>query len=166
VRVALLLTPVFAAALAFGCGSDKAMTLEEYLQGVEGLMGQLHAQEAPLLGTLESSDDVGELKAALAQYPEVERTFVTGLKTLDPPEEASVAHENAIAASGDFIDALVTAIDDTAGAQTVESFFNVANSAQIAVASGSVTVACNGLQELADANGIEVAMGCPVDEDA
>jgi len=146
---------------ACGGGGGKPMTLDEYFQGLKALSTELHTEEAPILSTLRDSQNVQNLKSALAHYPDVVTAYLKGLAELKPPEQASQAHRDAVTASTLFRDALKTAIKDTQNVTTVDDFFKAANVGQIVVSSNSVPVACNALQQVADVNKITVDLGCP-----
>lgn len=163
-RLSLLVTIVAPVALAAACGGGgKPLTLDEYFQGLKAVSIELHTQEAPILSTLNDSQNVQELKDALAHYPDVVTAYLKGLEDLKPPEEASQAHRDAVTAGTQFRDALKTAIKDTQNVTTVDDFFGAANAGQIFVASNSIPVACDALQQVADNNQITVDLGCPAE---
>lgn len=156
-----------AAAILFACGGgggeSKPLTLEEYFQEVQALAAELNAGEEPILATLRNSENVEDLKGALAQYPDVVSAYLKELQKLTAPAEAAEAHATAVQASQEFQDAVKTAMADTRESTTVDGFFAAANAVQIAVTSQSMAVACDGLQQVADEHQVSVDLGCPAE---
>ena len=162
-KVAPLLLASIAILLAGACGGsgEKSLTLEEYFQQVQPLVDELHTGEAPILATLGASQDPQHLKEALADYPAVVDPYLSGLRNLQPPEEAAEAHADAVRAGEEFTSAIATAIQDTQTATTADDFFAAANSVQIAIASEGMSVTCGRLQQVADDNEIDIDLDCP-----
>jgi hypothetical protein len=144
-----------------GGGSGKPLTLDEYFQELKALSTDLHTGEAPILSTLSNSQNVQELKDALAQYPVVADAYLKGLTKLDPPEQAKQAHADAVTAGKDFLDAVQKAIKDTQNVTNVDDFFATADAVQITISSQSMTVACSALQQVAVDSKITADLGCP-----
>jgi hypothetical protein len=162
-RVALPLVSIAltAALVACGGGSDKPLTLEQYFEKIDTLTQELRDKETPILDTLGTSDEVGRLKGALGLYPDAVEEYLSGLQDITPPAEATEAHANAVTASEQFLETLNQAVEDTRNAATVDNFFAAADAVSISVSSESMTVSCAGLQQVADAQNVDIDLSCP-----
>lgn len=145
-------------------GPSGPLTLAEYFDELEGASGDLDERTASLLETLETSSDVGELKEAASEYPDVLSDFIEDLDALEAPSEAAAAHQDAIDAGQAFLDLLTGVVDEAEEAETEAELLEVFGSDELAVASTAFSDTCVALQTIADDNEIDADLGCEDEE--
>ena len=155
-----LSTGALACADGDGGGPSGPLTLAEYFDELEGVARDLDERTASLVETLETSDDVGELREAASQYPDILSDFIEDLEALEPPGEAAAAHQDTIDAGEAFLDLLTGAVDDAEQVETEAEFLEVFGSDELLSASTSFSETCVALQTIADGNAIDVDLGC------
>ena len=143
-----------------GGGSAGALTLEEYFDELEGSSAELDERTASVVETLETSDDLEELREAASQYPDILGDFVEDLEAQEAPGEAADAHQDAIDAGVAFLDLLTGVVDEAEQAETVDDFVAALGSDAVETASDEFTRTCLALQSMADDNRIDVDLGC------
>ena len=184
-KLLLTLVPVLAlATAAAACGGDGGrLTLEEYFERFAAIQERMEAlvEEAdtsqpavtvtpatPGAATAEAASDQEQIDAQLeplaASLP-VLADFTEALVGIDPPAEVEDLHN-------EFVDMLreVTAInqdivdqlEDAASSSDLEEVVESTRPQFIRVLERGARV-CSELQEVADANGIDVDLGCEVE---
>ena len=156
-------------AIAVGCGGNGELTLEEYFQRVDVVLGQTGEQldvvrEFDERVTPDSTEEdlLDAFREWFREMATVLGEGIDGMENIEPPAEAEEAHEEWLAAS-----ALVEAVsqdllDEVETADDLEDF--VARP-EFVEASERGSEACLGLQGIADANGIDVDLECEEEEE-
>jgi uncharacterized phage infection (PIP) family protein YhgE len=167
VRRFALLVAVFAlvalGASAGACGDGgggSPTALEEYFNEVEDSAGTLDERTAAVAATLETSDDLDDLKNAAGQYPDILSDFLEDLQALPPANEAAALQQDAIDSGQAFLDLLSDAVDEAEQVETEAEFVAALASDEVENASDEFTRTCLALQALAGDNDIDVDLGC------
>jgi hypothetical protein len=159
-RATVLLAVLAASVLTIaGCSSDGA-SLDDYFADLEALSAVMEQGAAPAFETLDSSDDLTELKAAFGQLPVLLDDYVTGLEDLDPPEEAKESHQAAVTAGQSFLTQLTALDEEVQATGTLDEFIETAGSDSVQAASDELEARCSELQQIAEENDIEVDLAC------
>lgn len=145
-----------------GTASSADADLEAYFTDVEDLGQTVDGDAASLFNTLNSSQDLEELKDAYGQIVEIFSTFLDGMKDIDPPEEVADEHAAAISSSEDFLAELESANDAAQDTTTLDEFTAAADTPTLSQLNDIVSGTCDDLQAIADANAIDVDLGCEV----
>jgi hypothetical protein len=150
---------------AAACGGDDGggdpLAREEYLASVQSLVAEYKTAQDNAFAILIEADDLGELKDAFAQLPESLDTFVSGLEGLEPPDEAATEHDEAVEAGNAFLERLQEVNDEALDAESVDVFVATAGNDELLELSDNFNATCPPLQDIADANNIDIDIGCP-----
>lgn len=164
--VALLLA---VGAIAVSCGDSNELTLEEYLRRIEALSDQADERFEPLVEALNQEFDAepDRLEATReffrADIPIV-RDFLEGVDDLEPPAEVEGPHEETVAAGAEFLEILEDFTDRITGVESTSELEELLDDPELEAASGRFEEPCFALQDIADANGIDVDLKCEDEE--
>lgn len=166
-----LLVPLLATLLllalgttAVACG-DGGLSLDEYFQRVDELDeatdAQLEELQDAFPGAYEQPAPTRDFfNAALPIFTH----FVDALDEIDPPSEVEDAHNEAVASGRAFTEALEDFADRLAGVETsseLEDLFSeLDEDPEFTAAEERFDAACFALQDIADANDIEIELDC------
>jgi hypothetical protein len=161
--------------VAGACGGDGELTLEEYFQQVDVVLGQtgerLDVVGELVEGVTPDSTDEEFLDALREWLPEMATVLgegIDGMENIEPPAEAEEAHEEWLAASA-LVEAvsqdLLDELEEVETADDLEDFVARVYEPEFAEASERGLEACLGLQGIADANGIDVDLECEEEEE-
>ena len=151
--------------LAGACDGDDGLTLEEYFQQVETLDEELDERVEALEFTEEfasEEEDTLAFQGYFAAGVPILAEFVDALDDLDPPAEIEDAHEEVVDSGRDFVteyEELVNELLADAGPSSALSL-RAFDNPEYEAASDRFLHACFALQDIADANGIEVDLTC------
>jgi hypothetical protein len=158
-----------------GCnGGGGALTLEEYFAELQRLDDEESARSDELDQQIEEETDgltdeaevIEIFKGYLPQFRESLERFVSNLGDLNPPDEAQEAHNEAVAAGEDFIDAFDAASGEIEDAQTFAEFGEIFEGGEVSAAGDRFTDACLDLEQIAADNNIDVDLDCDDEEAA
>ncbi len=153
-------------ALAAACDGDDGLTLEEYFQKVEALDEELDERaEALALEFPEEfaseEEEVSAIQGFFAAAVPILAEFVDAIDDLDPPAEIEDAHEEVVDSGRDFVteaEELTNELADVGSSS--ELSLEVFDDPEYEAASDRFLQACFALQDIADANGIDVDLTC------
>ena len=152
--VALIALFTVTAAVA-ACGGDDALSDQEYLQRMDAIDKTTDSRfEAEVFGAEDANAKTGG--QAFVNIASDVRDQVDKLK---PSDDAKNAHEELVAALGEFVTKGEGAIDELSEDDPVESFFQ-----NEAFDSTRVDEAFCAIQDLADEKNIDADVGCDQDE--
>ncbi len=158
----VLLLVVGTSAEACGGGDDE-LTLEEYFQQVDVVLGQTEERLDELVEGVTPGLTHEEFEDALREWlPEMATVLgegIDGMENIEPPAEAEEAHQEWLAASA-LVEAASQDLLDKLEADDLEGFVAIVYEPEFAEASERGSEACLGLQGVADANGIDVDLEC------
>jgi hypothetical protein len=148
-------------------GGGGATSLGAYLREVNDV------QE----GVSAATDDIGEdsqqafsdparARQAMSAAIDVAESAVTALEAIDPPEEASTAHANLIAAGENLVDVATALSAELQGMSAGAEFDAFAEEAQaegsdLSNAIDEMVTACEALQIISEENKTSVDLACP-----
>ena len=169
-----LIVPLFIVALllavgatAVGCGGNGELTLEEYFQQVDTLDQDAEARIEALELPEEFASEEEQVLAVqdfFAVSVPIIADFVDAIDDLDPPAEAEDAHNEAVDAGRDFVteaEDLTNELADVGSSSELEEVFDAP---EYDAASDRFDQACFDLQDIADANSIDVDLTCEDEE--
>ncbi len=105
-----------------------------------------------------------EVISAFEQSGEAMSEFITALEELDPPAEAEVAHDEALAALRRSRDAVPDLLNSFVTVQSLDDISAAINASTFGDTQPRVTAACIELQQVADDAGIEADLRCGADD--
>ncbi len=164
------------ATVAAGCGGDDELTLEEYFQQVDVVLGQARERFDVVEGEFDEgvapdSTDEEALDAFRESFVKMVTVLgegIDGMENIEPPAEAEEAHEEWLAAAA-LVEALTQGLldelEEVETADDLEDFVARVYEPEFAEASERGLEACLGLQGIADANGIDVDLECEEEEE-
>ena len=155
-RIILAFFALLAVALALAaCGGDDALSHEEYFRKMDEIDKATDSRfEAEVFGAEDANAKTGG--QAFVNIASDVREQVDKLK---PPDGAKDAHEELVAALGEFVTKSGGAIDELSEDDPVEAFFQ-----NEAFDSTRVDEAFCAIQDLADEKNIDADVGCDQDE--
>jgi hypothetical protein len=154
--------------MAVGCGDDEELSIEEYFQRAESIMDDATAR----LEALEDDgfegefapeeDPVTSMRDFFDSTAAIIRGTVDELEDLNPPSEAEDAHADFVGAVGTQVELFDDLADSLAEAQSLFGAEELAEEfgVESEPVSADIAQACFTLQDIADANGIDVDLGC------
>ena len=155
------------AVLAAACGGNGGLTLEEYLQQLETLDQEAEAGIEALEFPEEFASEEEQVLAFqdfFAAVVPIIADLVDAIDDLDPPAEAEDAHNEAVDAGRDFVteaEDLTNELADVGSSSELEEVFDAP---EYDAASDRFDQACFDLQDIADANSIDVDLTCEDEE--
>lgn len=168
--IAALLLAVGAAGTACGGGNgDGELTLEEYFLRFEGAQDEADERFEPLVEALnqEFDSEAEQIEATRdfinADIP-ILRDFVHAVDDLDPPAEVEDPHEEAVAGGAELVEFLQDFTDRFADVESTSELEELLDAPELEAASDRFDKACFALQDIADANGIDVDLECEDEE--
>lgn len=155
---------------AAACGGGGGLSLEEYFTQIEELSDELETRgtdaeqtfNEELVGAQSNDEAIDAIEAFIGEAIEISSNFREGMDDLDPPSETAELHNQAVDAFDDTIAEFEEARSDLQAAESEDELLEVANDLETRfddVTSAS-TEACNGLQEIAGENEIDVDLQC------
>lgn len=149
--------------LAAACDGDDGLTLEEYFQQVEALDDELDER----FEALELREEVASQEEQVLLFQDffaavipILAEFVDAIDDLDPPAEVEDAHEEVVDSGREFVadaEELTNELADVGSSSELEEVFD---DPEYEAASDRFLQACFALQDIADANGIDVVLTC------
>ena len=162
VAAVALLVAAFAA-----CDGDGGLTLEEYFQQLETLDQDAEAG-IEALGFPEEFASEEERVLAIQDFfaasVPIIANFVDAIDDLDPPTEAEDAHNEAVDAGRDFVIEAEDLTNELADVESSSELEEVFDAPEYDAASDRFDQACFDLQDIADANSIDVDLTCEDEE--
>lgn len=143
------------------------LTLDEYFEGLAKLDAEhderateLEEKANEALASAESAEDaIKAFQDQMSGALEAGKDFVDGIDDLNPPAEAEEAHEAAVEAGREVIEAFEAekeALDDAESLDDVDAAF----SGDFETVAASFEQTCLALQAIADDNGIDEDLDC------
>ena len=152
--------------LAAACGGD-GLTLEEYFQQLEALdqdaEAGIEALELPEEFASEE-EQVAAFQDFFAASVPIIAEFVDAIDDLEPPAEIEDAHEEAVDSGRDFVTEAEELTNELADVGSSSELVEVFDAPEYEAASDRFDQACFALQDIADANGIDVDLTCEDEE--
>ncbi len=164
---ALFLIAAALLALVAACDGDDGLTLEEYFQELETLDQDAEAGIEALEFPEEFASEAEQIEAFqdfFAAIIPILAEFVDAIDDLDPPAEVEDAHEEAVDSGREFVtdaEELTNELADVGSASELEEVFD---DPEYEAASDRFDQACFALQDIAEANGIDVDLTCDDEE--
>lgn len=148
------------AMLGAACSDDDggALTLDAYFEKLQKLDDQFEEDSAALDAAFESQD-LDDIKSAVADGTDSTEEFIDDLDALEPPADAQEAHDEAVTAGKEFLVALRDFNDDVQDADSTDALQEIPFDA-IGEASDAFNDACLGLEALAADKDIELDLNC------
>ncbi len=149
--------------IAAACDDDDGLTLEEYFQQVEALDEELDERVEALDFPEEfasEEEDALAFKDFFAAVVPILAELVDAIDDLDPPAEVEDAHNETVDSGREFVadaDELTNELADVGSSSELEELFD---DPEYVAASDRFDQACFALQDIADANGIDVELTC------
>lgn len=151
-------------------GSGGALTLDEYFAELEriGDDADTASDEIELPG-LDADASFDESRAAFVDYFEqatdIVEDGVQDIRALDPPDEASDAHDRYVEGLAKIMDASNDLLDEIEDADEEEFDEILGGEDPFEAIDDEVTEACADLQAIADDNGVDVDLDCDEEND-
>jgi hypothetical protein len=148
---------------ACGGGGDDEGGLEEYLQQLEASLQDIRGQFDPLEAEFpQAFVEPEDTRGALNAIAEVTAESHDALDEIEPPEEARQAHSEFLDSAAAYQGFLEDVVGQLAGMDSMAEVEQVLaeNASELDAARVRSGAACNGLQDIADENGIAVDLGC------
>ena len=144
--------------MAAACDSEGGeLTLEEYFHRFEALGERIEA-----LGT-EFGEELDSEEYQLEAFRDwvdgtlrIHRDFTDALGDIDPPVEVKDAHEEFVDARAEFMDVFADLFGEVRSISELEEVFYAPPDPDLVAADERNDQACRTLQDIADANGIDV----------
>jgi hypothetical protein len=147
-----------------GCkNGGGALSLEEYFQLLDELDNEFSTASDSVDSQIEATEDLDEIRGLMDDQVANFDDFIDGLEDLEPPEEASEPHDEAIAGLSDFRDELSAALDETDSATTIDELFAPFDDLDYSSLERA-TAACLALEQIGADNGITVDLDCDEDD--
>ncbi len=159
----LIAAALLALVAACGGGGGQELTLEEYFEQVEALDEELDERAEALEFTEEfasEEEDALAFQDYFAAVIPILAEFVDAIDDLGPPAEIEDAHEEVVDSGRDFVadaEELTNELADVGSSSELEEVFD---DPEYEAASDRFLQACFALQDIADANGIDVELTC------
>ncbi len=154
--------------IAAACDDD-GLTLEEYFREVEALSNGADERFEPLVEALnqEFDSEAEQIEATRdffnADIP-ILRDFGDALDDFDPPAEVEDPHEEAVAGIAELVEFLQDFTDRFADVESTSDLEELLDAPELEAASDRFDQACFDLQDIADANSIDVDLTCEDEE--
>ena len=159
----LIAAALLALVAACGGGGGEELTLVEYFQQVETLDDELDERFEALELREEFASQEEQVLAFqdfFAAVIPILAEFVDAIDDLDPPAEVEDAHEEVVDSGREFVadaEELTNELADVGSSSELEEVFD---DPEYEAASDRFLQACFALQDIADANGIDVVLTC------
>ena len=166
--LALLGTALLIAAAA-GCDGDGELTLEEYLQEVDAIFKQAEERGEPHVEALNqefSSEDeqVSAIRDFWNAVVPITRDAFDALELINAPPEVAEEHNKFIEALMELEESFSDISDRLEDVESISEVNELLNDPGLNEASDRSDEACLTLQDIADANNIEVNLECVEEE--
>lgn len=141
--------------------SQRGLTAEQYLEEVRTLLADLDAALDETDALVGDYSDLAAVREAYPGYVEALDGLVIGVRQIRPPDELLPAHDGLEDAANEYRDAYERAAAVVTRARTLDEVTGAVTADELAIAESNLAGACNALQITADANAIEIDLGCP-----
>lgn len=150
--------------IAAACGgSNQELTLEEYFLRFEEIGDRTGGQVEALLEKFNVVPETEEERLEIfrdwfTESLQVQREFLDDLKDINPPAKVEDAHQELLDARGAFMDSFADLFGDLESTAEMEEVFLAPPDPDLVAADERNNEACSRLQEIADANEIDVSV--------
>ena len=154
---------------AAACDGDGGLSLEEYFQQLEAVTADADAAGDLVFADFpeefaSEEEQVLAFQDFYAAFVPIIADFLDAIDDLDPPAEAEDAHNEAVDAGRDFVTDLEDLTNELADVGSSSELEEVLDDPELDAASDRFDQARFALQDIADANSIEVDLTCQDEE--
>lgn len=150
------------------CGGGASASMTAYFEALEALNADVRAEQQQVDADYDEALAATEFSPAARQgfadyltaQQELALAYVAGAEDLEPPDDVSALHDEAIKAYREFAGEIDSVIVDVNRAQTLDGLISALGAPAAIEAAANATAACLALQDLADDEKMSVDLRC------